>query len=44
MAKSVYKEKILEKLRILHAEEELLYSILREIRDSKTNDTEGESE
>ena len=31
MAKSKYKEKILEKLRIIHAEEEMLYAILKEV-------------
>lgn len=35
MAKSKYKEKILEELRKLHAEEELLYKILRECKEEK---------
>lgn len=41
MAKSVYKEKILEKLRVLHEEEALLYDILNEVRrESKTDEKE----
>lgn len=39
MAKSKYKEKILEKLRMLHAQEEMLYAILKE---TKEDDTDGD--
>lgn len=43
MAKSVYKEKILEKLRVLHEEEALLYDILNEVkRSSDSEDKEKE--
>ncbi len=33
MAKSKYKEKILEKLRTIHAEEAMLYEILKECKE-----------
>jgi len=32
MSKSIYKEKILEKLRIIHEQERVLYEILREAK------------
>ena len=35
VTKSPYKELILEKLRLLHAEEEMLYEILKEMETKK---------
>ena len=35
MSKSPYEEKILEKLRLLHAEEAILYEILKEVKAQK---------
>lgn len=44
MAKSKYKEKILEKMRVLHAELDLLADILKECKEEDKGDSEdGES-
>ena len=43
MAKSKYKEKILEKMRVLHAELDLLADILKECKEDKGDSEDGES-
>lgn len=35
MAKSPYEERILEELRALHAKEEMLYQILKDVKNKK---------
>ncbi len=42
MAKSKYKEKILEKMRVLHAELDLLSEILNETKEEEKEDGESD--
>ena len=44
MAKSKYKAKILEELRILNAKKEMLCRILKEVQDEKSEDEVEEEE
>lgn len=43
MGRSRYKEKILEKLRVLHAEEKLLYELLNECKEEEKEDGNSSS-
>lgn len=42
MAKSPYEERILEELRQLHAKEEMLYEILKDVKRKKETKKEGD--